>query len=336
MTPPLDTLGRPLRDLRVSVTDRCNMRCPYCMPAEVFGPGYIFTARENILSFEEITRVVQITAGLGVRKVRLTGGEPLLRRDLAVLVGMLSRCRGIEDLALTTNGLALATLAQPLRAAGLHRVTVSLDALDNAIFRRMSGSGRSVDEVTDGLAAARHAALPVKINCVLQRGVNDSEILPLARFCRDEGYTLRFIEYMDVGNHQAWNRSAVVPSSEVRAKLESHFALEPLPSAQPGEVARRFRYADGRGEVGFVSSVTEPFCRGCNRGRLTADGRLITCLFAEGGADTKSLLRGGATDAELESFVRAVWENRTDRYSELRAESPANTTPKVEMSYVGG
>ena len=331
-----DTLGRPLRDLRVSVTDRCNLRCPYCMPAEVFGPGYAFLPRTEILSFEEIARVVRVMAGLGVRKVRLTGGEPLLRRDLPALVRMLAEVAGVEDLAITTNGLLLADAAAELRAAGLHRVTVSLDALDEALFREMSGASRPVGDVLAGLEAARRVGLPVKINCVVQRGVNESEILPLARFSREHGFTLRFIEFMDVGNHNHWDPSAVVPAREVRERLAGEFALEAVDAAWRGEVARRYRYADGAGEVGFVASVTEPFCRDCNRARLTADGRLVTCLVATGGADVRAELRGGADDRELAAFVRGIWEGRSDRYSELRAEARRASVPKVEMSYVGG
>jgi len=331
-----DTLGRPLRDLRVSVTDRCNLRCPYCMPAEVFGPGYAFLPRTEILSFEEIARVVRVMAGLGVRKVRLTGGEPLLRRDLPALVRMLAEVAGVEDLAITTNGLLLADAAAELRAAGLHRVTVSLDALDEALFREMSGASRPVGDVLAGLEAARRVSLPVKINCVVQRGVNESEILPLARFSREHGFTMRFIEFMDVGNHNHWEPSAVVPARKVRERLAGEFALEAVDAAWRGEVARRYRYADGAGEVGFVASVTEPFCRDCNRARLTADGRLVTCLFATGGADVRAELRGGADDRELAAFVRGIWEGRSDRYSELRAEARRASVPKVEMSYVGG
>ena len=336
MSGATDTLGRPLRDLRVSVTDRCNLRCPYCMPAEAFGAGYAFLPRAEILTFEEIVRVVRVMTGLGVRKVRLTGGEPLLRRELPSLVRMLADCTEVDDLALTTNGLLLAASAAELRAAGLQRVTVSLDALDEALFRRMSGAKRPVGDVLAGLAAARVAGLPVKINCVVQRGVNESEILPLARYCREEGFTLRFIEYMDVGNHNHWDMTAVVPAREVREVLAGEFPLEALDPAWSGEVARRYRYADGGGEVGFVTSVTEPFCRDCNRARLTADGKLVTCLFATGGADLRAELRGGADDRELAAFVRGIWEGRSDRYSELRAGARRAPRPKVEMSYVGG
>jgi len=336
MSGPVDTLGRPLRDLRISVTDRCNLRCGYCMPAEVFGPGYAFLPRAEILTFEEIARVVRVMASLGLHKVRLTGGEPLLRRELPVLVRLLAAVGGIGDLALTTNGLLLAAQADGLRRAGLHRVTVSLDALDDGIFRRLSGTRRPVDEVRRGLAAARRAGLGVKVNCVVQRGVNDDEVLPLARFCREEGYTLRFIEFMDAGNHNGWDPSAVVPAAVLRDRLDAAFGLGAVEPAHPGEVARRYRYADGAGEVGFIASITAPFCGDCNRARLTADGRLVTCLFAAGGADLRASLRAGSDNEALAAFVRGVWEGRSDRYSELRAASRGSGRSKVEMSYVGG
>lgn len=334
MSESRDLLGRPIRDLRVSVTDRCNFRCPYCMPREVFGASHAFLPRSEVLSFEEIFRVVSVMSSLGVRKARLTGGEPLLRRDLPDLIRMLSGIGALDDLALTTNGLLLASMARPLKDAGLHRITVSLDALDDTVFQAMTGSGASVNQVLDGIRAARTADLPVKINCVVQRGVNTDEVLPLAEWCRGEGCTLRFIEYMDVGNHNHWQISSVVPVAEVRDWLSSRHELLPVGPAFRGEVARRYRYADGRGEVGFVSSITEPFCRDCSRARLTADGKLVTCLFASGGSDLRSLLRGGASDEELADFVSSVWARRDDRYSELRSESSART--KVEMSYVGG
>ncbi|MFM8229754.1 MAG: GTP 3',8-cyclase MoaA [Chthoniobacterales bacterium] len=334
MTAPRDVLGRPIRDLRVSVTDRCNFRCPYCMPREIFGASHAFLPRSDVLSFEEIFRVVSVMSLLGVRKARLTGGEPLLRRDLPDLVRLLSGIGTLDDLALTTNGLLLASVAQALKDSGLHRITVSLDALDDAVFQAMTGSEAPVSQVLDGIRAARRAGLPVKINCVVQRGVNEDEILPLAEWCRGEGCTLRFIEYMDVGNHNHWQIASVVPVAEIRDKLSSHYELLPVNPAFRGEVARRYRYADGGGEIGFVSSITEPFCRDCNRARLTADGQLVTCLFASGGTDLRSVLRSGASDQELADFVSSVWTRRADRYSELRSEAAART--KVEMSYVGG
>ena len=334
MSEPRDLLGRPLRDLRVSVTDRCNFRCPYCMPREVFGEAHRFLPKSEILSFEEIARVVSVLCGLGVRKVRLTGGEPLLRRELPELVRRLAGVAALEDLALTTNGLLLATSAQALKDAGLHRVTVSLDALDDPLFRRLSGTDRPVNDVLGGIRAARRAGLPVKINCVIQRGVNEDQVLPLAEWCRAEGYTLRFIEYMDVGNHNRWHAASVVPAAEIRARLESFHPLEVVRMAVRGEVARRYRYADGAGEVGFVTSISEPFCRDCHRARLTADGKLVTCLFAENGADLRGVLRSGADDREIRQFVAKIWEQRDDRYSELRA--AAQPRRKIEMSYVGG
>ena len=331
-----DLFGRPLRDLRVSVTDRCNMRCDYCMPAEVFGPDHAFLPRAEILTFEEIARVVRAAAGLGARKVRLTGGEPLLRRDLPALVRLLAEVPGVEDLALTTNGLLLAAQARELQQAGLHRVTVSLDALDEGLFRRLTGSSRPVGDVLEGMKAARRSGLGVKVNCVVQSGVNEDEVLPLASLCREEGWVLRFIEFMDVGNHNRWERAAVVASAVLRDRLEEAFGLVQVEPACRGEVARRYGYADGRGEVGFVSSITEPFCRDCNRARLTADGQLVTCLFAAGGPDLRGLLRDGTDDRALASFLRGVWEGRSDRYSELRAALPPGGRSKVEMSYVGG
>lgn len=334
MTAPRDVLGRPIRDLRVSVTDRCNFRCPYCMPREIFGASHAFLPRSDVLSFEEIFRVVSVMSLLGVRKARLTGGEPLLRRDLPDLVRLLSGIGTLDDLALTTNGLLLASVAQALKDSGLHRITVSLDALDDAVFQAMTGSEAPVSQVLDGIRAARRAGLPVKINCVVQRGVNEDEILPLAEWCRGEGCTLRFIEYMDVGNHNHWQITSVVPVAEIRDKLSSQSELLPVDPAFRGEVARRYCFADGGGEIGFVSSITEPFCRDCNRARLTADGQLVTCLFASGGTDLRSVLRSGASDQELADFVSSVWTRRDDRYSELRSEAAART--KVEMSYVGG
>jgi len=336
MSTTIDTLGRPLRDLRISVTDRCNLRCAYCMPAAVFGADYAFLPREEILSFEEIERVVRVMTGLGIRKVRLTGGEPLLRRDLPKLVRRLAAVPRLEDLALTTNGLLLAGAAPELRRAGLQRITVSLDALDEELYRRMSGGRGQIADVLDGLTAVRSAGLPAKINCVVQRGVNESEVLPLARFCRKEGIVLRFIEFMDVGNHNRWDPASVVPAREVHGLLAGEFGLAPLEPSFPGEVARRYRYLDGCGEVGIVASITEPFCRGCNRARLTADGKLVTCLFANGGADIRGELRRGADDSALAAFVRSVWEGRGDRYSELRASAHRDPLRKVEMSYVGG
>lgn len=336
MSATRDLLGRSLRDLRVSVTDRCNLRCPYCMPADVFGPDHAFLPRRGILTFEEITRVVRVMTGLGVRKVRLTGGEPLLRRDFPVLVRMLAGIGGVEDLALTTNGLLLAGFAEELRAAGLDRVTVSLDALEDSVFRAMSGSQRGVSEVVAGIEAALAVGLPVKINCVVQRGVNEDQILPLARYGRGAGATVRFIEYMDVGNHNGWQPDDVVFSREVRDLVASEFPLAAAAPRQLGETAETYPYADGRGEVAFVSSVSEPFCGACRRARLAADGKLFTCLFATEGCDLRGPLRDGVSDENLASMIRRRWIIRDDRYSERRAQLRSKPRHKVEMSYVGG
>jgi cyclic pyranopterin phosphate synthase len=330
---PLDTLGRPLRDLRISVTDRCNFRCVYCMPKEVFGRDYRFLERRELLSFEEITRVAGVFVGLGVQKLRLTGGEPLLRRDLERLIAMLAGL-GV-DLTLTTNGSLLARKAPELVAAGLRRVTVSLDSLDDEIFRAMNDVDFPVDRVLEGMEAAAAAGLPVKVNCVVKRGLNESEIVPLARHFREAGYTLRFIEYMDVGHTNGWRMDDVVPAAEIVRALDEEFGVDPVEPAYRGEVARRWRYRDGRGEVGVIASVTQPFCGDCTRARLSAEGRLFTCLFAVRGHDVRALLRNGATDDELAEALEAVWSRRTDRYSELRSARTADL-PKVEMSYIGG
>jgi cyclic pyranopterin phosphate synthase len=332
---PVDTLGRPLRTLRLSVTDRCNLRCTYCMPSEVFGPGYPFLPREAILTFEEITRLVQVFAGLGVTKVRLTGGEPLLRRDLPDLVRMLAAVPGIDDLALTTNGTLLPVLARPLRAAGLKRLTVSLDTLRPERFRALSDTSLPLAQVLEGLEAARSAGFgPLKLNCVLQRAVNEDEILDLAAFAREGGHTLRFIEFMDVGTTNGWRLDAVVPATEIHGLLQARWPLEPVATA-PDAVARDWRYLDGRGEVGLIASVTTPFCRGCDRARLSADGHLYTCLFAAEGLDLKGFLRSGHSDAALTSLLAAHWKRRTDRYSELRR-ADTQGLPRVEMSHIGG
>jgi GTP 3',8-cyclase len=332
----VDLLGRPVADLRVSVTDRCNLRCRYCMPREVFGADHAFLPREQLLSFEELTRVVAVFVGLGVTKVRLTGGEPLLRRDLPELVAALAGLDGLADLALTTNGVLLPQLAGPLAEAGLTRVTVSLDALDDATFRALADTAVPVASVLEGVAAARAAGLgPVKVNTVLQRGANDDQVERLAGWARDAGVTLRFIEFMDVGTTNGWQRDRVVPADEVVERLHARWPLEAVPPARPGEVADRYRYLDGAGEVGVIASVTRPFCRACSRARLSAVGELFTCLFAARGHDLRALLRQGAGDAELRDAVRQVWRGRDDRASEQRAEAGL-TGPRVEMSYIGG
>ncbi len=333
-----DARGRPLLDLRISVMDRCNFRCPYCMPRETYGDGYRFLPGAERLSFEEIARLARLFASAGVRKIRLTGGEPLLRTGLADLVGELSAIDGIEDLALTTNGVLLAQHAAELRAQGLDRVTVSLDSIEPATFRRMSGGFDGVDRVLDGIRAALEAGLaPVKVNAVVQRGVNDGEAVELARHFRGTGVTVRFIEYMDVGNRNDWRRDLVVPSRELRDRIAAAWPLAPLAPAQPGEVAERYAYADGAGEIGFISSVTQPFCGGCTRARISSDGILYTCLFATVGTDLRAALRAGSSDEELGRAIRAVWRGREDRYSEQRGlQDPVAKPRKIEMYYIGG
>jgi cyclic pyranopterin phosphate synthase len=334
----VDARGRPLMDLRVSVMDRCNFRCPYCMPRETFGDGYRFLPAAERLSFEEIARLARLFAAEGVRKIRLTGGEPLLRTGLADLVGELSAIAGIEDLALTTNGVLLAQHAAELRAQGLSRVTVSLDSIEPATFRRLSGGFDGLDRVLDGIRAALEAGLaPVKVNAVVQRGVNDGEVLALARHFRGTGVTVRFIEYMDVGNRNDWRPGLVVPSRELRDRIAAAWPLEPRAPAHPGEVAERYAYADGAGEVGFISSVTQPFCGGCTRARISSDGVFYTCLFAASGTDFRAPLRAGADDDALRRLIRSTWRGREDRYSELRGrEAAAPSERKIEMYYIGG
>jgi GTP 3',8-cyclase len=333
---PVDRLGRRLRDLRVSVTDRCNFRCPYCMPKEVFGRSYTFLPRAEILSFEELTRVVAAAASLGVTKVRLTGGEPLLRRDLEVLVAMLAGVDGITDLALTTNGALLAGKAHRLRAAGLARVTVSLDSVDEAVFAAMNDVGVPLGRVLDGIAAAVDAGFrPVKLNTVVKRGVNDDGLVELARFARERGLVARFIEYMDVGTTNGWRLDDVVPAAEIVRRIDAALPLEPAEANYRGEVARRWRYRDGSGEVGVIASVTQPFCSDCTRARLSTDGKLYTCLFAGAGHDLRALLRAGASDQELRGALAGIWAGRADRYSEQRTTLTAPTR-RIEMSYIGG
>jgi len=331
----LDTLGRPLRDLRISVTDRCNFRCVYCMPKEVFGRDYRFLERRELLTFEEIERMVRAFVRRGVQKIRLTGGEPLLRRDLERLVEMLARIDSL-DLTLTTNGALLAAKANALADAGLTRLTVSLDSLDDETFRRMNDVDFPVDRVLAGIEAAAAAGLaPVKVNVVVKRGINEDSVLPIARHFRDTGHVVRFIEYMDVGSTNGWRMDDVVSAAEIRETIAAEFPLEPVDPGYRGEVARRFRYTDGAGEIGIIASVTQPFCRDCTRARLSAEGRLYTCLFAARGHDLRALVRGGASDAELDDAIAAIWHRRTDRYSEIRSSETARL-PKVEMSYIGG
>lgn len=303
------------------------------MPAEVFGPDYAFLPKDEILSFEEISQLVQTLAPLGIRKIRLTGGEPLLRRGIDDLVGLLSAIDGVDDLAITTNGVLLAHHAEALALAGLNRVTVSLDALDQDVFTAMNGVGAKVDRVLTGIRTARLHGLPLKINAVIQRGVNESEILPLVRLAREEGVVMRFIEYMDVGETNGWNMKDVVPMADILETIQSEFPLKPLDPTEPGEVAKRFRLADGSAEIGIISSVTKPFCTGCQRLRLSADGQLFTCLFAAQGHDVKQLLRGESSDETLRTMVSSLWSQRTDRYSEERGQG---NPPRAEMSYLGG
>ena len=335
-----DTFGRALRDLRISVTDRCNFRCPYCMPAEVFGRDFAFLPKEQVLTFEETTRLASIFVRLGVGKLRITGGEPLVRRDLPVLVRYLSGIRTPEgepvDLTLTTNGSALRPLAVPLADAGLGRVTVSLDSLDDAVFGAMNGVDFPVSKVLDGIAAARDAGLsPIKVNTVVRRGMNEASILPLAQWARDEVLILRFIEYMDVGHSNGWRLDDVVPADEIIATIDAVMPLVPAAAGYRGEVAGRYAYRDGSGEVGVIASVTRPFCGDCTRARISADGHLYTCLFAVAGTDLKTPLRDGASDADLEALISRVWAVRTDRYSELRS-AATSSLPKVEMFALGG
>ena len=337
---PLDRLGRPLHDLRISVTDRCNFRCTYCMPKEVFGRDYAFLPKEQVLSFEEITRAATAFVELGVEKLRITGGEPLVRRGLPALIQMLAELRTPDgralDLTLTTNGAALRSLAAPLADAGLGRVTVSLDSLDDAVFGSMNGVDFPVARVLEGIDAAIAAGLgPVKVNMVVRRGVNEASILPMARWARDTGVTLRFIEYMDVGHSNGWRLDEVVPAGELIDAVTGTWPAEPAEPGYRGEVAGRWRYLDGRGEFGVISSVTRPFCRDCTRARLSADGTLYTCLFAVAGLDVRAILRDGTTDEEMVEFLATAWGARDDRYSELRSQSTSNL-PKIEMFAMGG
>jgi cyclic pyranopterin phosphate synthase len=333
---PRDTRGRPLHDLRISVTDRCNFRCVYCMPRTVFGPDHAFLPRAELLSFDEIARLVRIFTRLGVEKVRLTGGEPLVRREVPTLVGMLAQIPGVQDLTLTTNGVLLTEQAEALQAAGLHRVTISLDADDDATFMRMNDAGVPVSRVLAGIEAAEEAGLgPIKLNMVVKRGWNEHALLPMARRFRGTGRILRFIEYMDVGHSNGWRLDEVVTADQILTTLAAEFPLEPMPPTAAGEVAERYRYVDGAGEIGIVASVSRPFCGDCSRARLSADGQLYTCLFATTGHDLRALLRGGVSDADLEATLRRIWEVRDDRYSEIRSAETVSL-PKVEMSYIGG
>ena len=333
-----DQFFRPLRDLRISVTDRCNFRCPYCMPAEVFGPGHAFLRDPQLMALGELTRIANAFRTLGVEKIRLTGGEPLLRPYVPDLVRTLKHDLQIKDVALTTNGWLLEKLAPALKSAGLNRLNVSVDSLDDATAGKLNGLGFKVARVLKGIDAASGLGLPIKINCVVQRGINDAELPALCAYFRERSHTLRFIEFMDVGNTNRWAADRVVPAKEIVQRIDAIWPLEPVGPAYRGEVAARYRYKDGRGEIGLISSVTEPFCRDCHRARLSADGKLYTCLFASLGWDVLGAVRAGASDAELAGFLRRIWSGRMDRYSDERAAIRASgePRPKVEMSYIGG
>ena len=335
-----DKFNRPLRDLRISVTDRCNFRCPYCMPAEVFNERYQFLPKPQLLTFEEITRLTRIIVRLGAVKIRLTGGEPLLRQDIEQLVMMLDALEGVEDLAMTTNAYLLPQKIDALKAAGLKRLTISLDTLDDEVFREMNGGRSGVDKVLAGIYAAEKAGFtPLKINAVVQRGVNDHTLVDLARFFKNRGHILRFIEYMDVGNMNGWKMDEVVSAAEIVESINAEMPLEPVAGNYFGEVARRYRYADGAGEIGLISSVTQPFCGSCTRMRLSPEGQIFTCLFAIEGTSLRDPLRAGASDDELEQIVRATWGDRIDRYSEMRSsltQEVRDRRKKVEMYHIGG
>ncbi|MDE2932837.1 MAG: GTP 3',8-cyclase MoaA [Chloroflexota bacterium] len=334
--PVRDTFDRPLRDLRVSVTDRCNFRCVYCMPKEVFGPSFQFLDRDEILTYEEIVRLSRLFIAHGVEKIRVTGGEPLVRRDLPLLIEQLSALDGLQDLTLTTNGALLPAQAGPLRDAGLERITISLDSLDDATFREMNDVDVGVDVVLAGIDAARDAGLwPIKVNAVVKRGLNDHTIVDLARHFHGTGIIVRFIEYMDVGTTNGWVLDHVVPAAEIVQRIDAALPLEPLDPNYRGEVARRYRYRDGGGELGVITSITQPFCGDCTRARLSPEGELFTCLFGSTGFDLRALLRGGATDDELADAIARVWRIRDDRYSDLRTEATADLK-RVEMSHIGG
>ena len=334
--PVRDTLDRPLRDLRVSVTDRCNFRCVYCMPKEVFGPSFQFLDREELLTYEEIVRLARLFIAHGVEKIRVTGGEPLVRRDLPLLIKQLDALDGLRDLTLTTNGALLPAQAGPLRDAGLKRVTVSLDSLDDETFRAMNDVEVGVDVVLAGIDAAREAGLwPIKVNAVVKRGLNDHSVIDLARHFHGTGVILRFIEYMDVGTTNGWVLDHVVPAAEIVERIDAELPLEPLDPNYPGEVARRYRYRDGGGEVGVITSITQPFCGDCTRARLSPEGQLFTCLFGSSGFDLRALLRGGFSDDEVADAIARLWRIRDDRYSDVRTEA-THELKRVEMSHIGG
>lgn len=332
----IDKLGRPIRDLRISVTDRCNFRCAYCMPKEVFGDDYIFLPKNELLSFEEIERFAKLFALLGVKKLRLTGGEPLMRRDLPKLVEKLMKIEGIEDIGLTTNGVLLKQYAQPLYDAGLRRLNMSLDALDPEVFGTLNGRGIKPELILSNIDHAQKIGFEIKVNMVVQKGVNEQEILPMAAYFKERGITLRFIEFMDVGNDNGWSFEKVVTKKEIYEKISTVYDIEPAEEDYYGEVAKRYRYLDNGAQVGFITSVSESFCSTCTRSRLSSDGKLYTCLFASVGFDLRELIRGGLTDAELLEVITGVWQNRGDRYSDERTEQTAKNRKKIGMNYIGG
>ncbi|MBE7095916.1 MULTISPECIES: GTP 3',8-cyclase MoaA [Bacillus cereus group] len=331
-----DFFGRPLQDLRISVIDRCNFRCTYCMPAEVFGPDYAFLKDEFLLTFDEIERLAKLFVSIGVRKIRLTGGEPLLRKDLTKLIARLVKIEGLVDIGLTTNAIHLTKQAKALKEAGLHRVNVSLDAIDDDVFKDINGRNINTKPVIKGIMAAKEAGLDVKVNMVVKKGMNDHQVLPMAAYFKEQGITLRFIEFMDVGSTNGWNFGQVVTKQELIEMIHSVYPLEPAEAHYFGEVAKRYRYVGTNIEVGFITSVSESFCSSCTRARISADGKFYTCLFATEGLDVRELLRGNLSDDELVSVIQDVWMNRKDRYSDERTEESAKNRPKIEMSYIGG
>jgi GTP 3',8-cyclase len=331
-----DKLNRPLRDLRISVIDRCNFRCQYCMPADLFGPDFAFLPKSELLSYEEIERVAHIFVGLGVEKIRLTGGEPLLRRDLPILVEKIASIEGLKDIGLTTNGILLPKYANELKAAGLQRVNVSLDSLNDELFGQINGRNISTKPVLDGIHAARDAGLGVKINMVVKKGLNDTEIVPMAQYCKDHGLQLRYIEYMDVGSTNGWKMDDVVTKKEMYNLLKEHFSLQPVDPDYYGEVAKRYRYEDNQVEVGFITSVSESFCSSCTRSRLSANGQLFTCLFNGNGHDIRDFMRTGVSDEDLQVRIIEIWERRSDQYSDERTAETVANRKKIEMSYIGG
>ena len=338
MEPITDKFGRPIRDLRISVTDRCNFRCSYCMPKEIFGDDYVFLPKSELLSFEEIERLAQLFAMMGVKKLRLTGGEPLMRRGLPELVGKLMQIEGIEDIGLTTNAVLLGQYAKPLYDAGLRRLNISLDALDPELFGEMNGRGVKPEVILKNIDKARALGFTIKMNMVVKKGTNEQEILPMAQYFKERGITLRFIEFMDVGNDNGWSFEKVVTKKEILERLKAVHDLEPVEEEYYGEVAKRWRYKDNGAEVGFITSVSESFCSTCTRARLSSEGKLFTCLFASEGFDVRALIREGATDEELAAAVTGVWENRADRYSDERTEQTVKNrkNKKINMSYIGG